>query len=45
MIPHNRALVERLKGEPFALIGVNTDGDKGEYAKKAAEAKITWRSS
>ncbi len=45
MIPHEKALVERLKNEPFALIGINTDKDKDEYRKKAKEMGVTWRSS
>jgi hypothetical protein len=45
MIPHEKTLVERLKNKPFALIGINTDKDKDEYRKKAAEMGVTWRSS
>lgn len=45
MIPHEKALVERLKNEPFALIGVNTDASKDEYREKAREHGVTWRSS
>ena len=44
-IPHEKALVERLKNEPFALLGVNTDDDKDEYRKKLADYGVTWRSS
>jgi hypothetical protein len=44
MYPHERSLVERLKGKPFALIGVNSDADKGPLRKRMAEEKITWRS-
>ena len=44
MVPHERSLVERLKGKPFVLLGVNGDEDR-EQAKKAIEKeKITWRS-
>ena len=45
MIPHEKALVERLKNEPFALIGVNTDPSKEGYRKMAAENGVTWRSA
>lgn len=45
MLPHERSLVERLKNEPFALLGINTDSDKDEYNKKAKEYKVTWRSA
>jgi len=44
MIPHEKALVERLKNEPFALIGINTDRDKTAYKKMAADNGVTWRS-
>jgi hypothetical protein len=44
MIPHERSLVKRLEGKPFALIGVNSDQDK-EYLHKENEKKqVTWRS-
>ena len=39
-IPLERALAERLKGKPFALLGVNCDEDK-TAAKKAAPKKTT----
>ena len=45
MIPHEKTLVERLKNEPFALLGINTDKDKDEYHKLAAEQGVIWRSS
>ena len=45
MIPHEKALVERLKNEPFALIGINTDQDKTAYRKQAEAKGVTWRSA
>ncbi len=45
MIPHEKALVERLADEPFALVGINTDMDKESYLRKAQEHGVTWRSS
>ncbi len=45
MFPHERSLVERLENEPFALVGVNTDGDADEYRRQLAEHGVTWRSS
>ena len=43
MYPHERSLVERLKGKPFAIVGVNSDPrEKVKAAIK--EEKITWRS-
>ena len=44
-IPHQKALVERLKDEPFAIVGINTDEKKDEYWKKVGEYGITWRSA
>ena len=44
MYPHERSLVERLKNEPFALIGVNSDKDREELKKVMKEENITWRS-
>src|SRR4051794_21929179 len=35
MVPDEKALVERMKGRPFALIGVNCDDDR-EAAKAIA---------
>ena len=44
MYPHERSLVKRLAGKPFALLGINSDKDK-EALKKAMEKEmITWRS-
>jgi hypothetical protein len=45
MFPHERSLVARLKDEPFALIGVNSDADAAlKKTKEFAQEKITWRS-
>ena len=44
MIPHERSLVKKLAGRPFALIGVNSDADKDELRKHLTEEQITWRS-
>src|SRR5262245_29566699 len=44
MYPHERSLVKRLDGKPFALIGVNSDIDKEQLKKRMTEEKITWRS-
>ena len=44
MYPHERSLVKRLAGEPFALIGVNSDGDRAELKKVLEKENITWRS-
>jgi hypothetical protein len=44
MVPHERALVKRLEGKPFALIGVNFDKSKEELKKSEEKNEITWRS-
>ncbi len=43
MYPHERSLVNELKDQPFALVGVNSD--KLDRAKTAVEKnQLTWRS-
>jgi len=43
LIPHERSLVARLKGRPFAVVGVNDD--RPEVLRKAlARNPVTWRS-
>jgi len=44
MYPHERSLVKRLEGKPFALIGVNSDPDKELLKPRLEKEKITWRS-
>jgi len=44
MFPHERSLVKRLKDEPFAIIGVNSDSDLTMLHEKIQEENITWRS-
>jgi hypothetical protein len=44
MFPHERSLVKRLDGKPFALIGVNSDRDKDFIKKENEKESITWRS-
>ncbi len=44
MYPHERSLVKRLKDEPFALIGVNSDDDLEKLRPRMVEENITWRS-
>jgi hypothetical protein len=43
MIPHEQELVEHLKNEPFALLGINSDGDAEKVKKILEKRKITWR--
>jgi hypothetical protein len=44
MFEHERSLVKRLDGKPFALVGVNSDHDRQDTKKKNEEEHITWRS-
>jgi len=44
MYPHERSLVKRLADEPFALIGINSDGDREALKGTLEEENITWRS-
>ena len=39
MLPHEKAMVERLKAEPFALLGINSDGDRDVSKKLSEEEK------
>jgi len=43
MYPHERSLVKRLEGKPFALVGVNSD-PKDRLKKTLQKEKMTWRS-
>jgi hypothetical protein len=42
MLPHEKALVERLKNKPFALIGINTDPAE-VFKERAAKEGVSWR--
>jgi len=50
MIPHERSLVEKWKGRPFALLGVNSDRTNTEKGmatykeKNKGDLSVTWRS-
>jgi thiol-disulfide isomerase/thioredoxin len=43
MLPHEKALVERLQGQPFALLSVNADDDRDQLKQFLARKHITWR--
>ena len=44
MVPGEKALVERMKGRPFVLIGVNGDDDRAKAKAVSAKEGIHWRS-
>ena len=44
MYPLARSLVKKLEGKPFALLGINSDGDKGKLRQRIKDDNINWRS-
>ncbi len=44
LFPHEKALVEKYRGRPFVLLGVNADADAAEFQRAQAERGLTWRS-
>src|SRR5438128_1331138 len=44
MYPHERSLVERLRGQPFALLGVNCDQSRQAARNEVSSAGLNWRS-
>lgn len=43
MLPHEKEMVKNLADKPFALIGINSDGDRSVVTKILEREKITWR--
>lgn len=44
MFPHERSLVQRMQGKPFALLGVDEDESREKCKKVMEENHLTWRS-
>src|SRR5437899_864881 len=44
MYPHERSLVKRLEGKPFALLGINSDANKEQLKPALEKENVTWRS-
>jgi thiol-disulfide isomerase/thioredoxin len=44
MVPHDVALVQRLAGKPFVLVGVNSDEDAARLRQVVKEKRIPWSS-
>ena len=42
MLPHERSLVKKLEGRPFAIVGVNSD-KKERLAELVADGTTLWR--
>ena len=43
MYPHERSLVQQYQGKPVALLGINSDADRGMLAEVMAKERISWR--
>ena len=43
MLPHERSLVARMEGRPFALLGVNCDEERETVQRVSFRDHITWR--
>lgn len=44
MYPHERSLVTKYEGKPFAIVGINSDRDREKIKQICVEKKLTWRS-
>jgi thiol-disulfide isomerase/thioredoxin len=44
LVPHERKLAERMRGKPFALIGVNGDSEKSAAQNAIEKEKMIWPS-
>jgi hypothetical protein len=44
MFPHERSLVEKYQGRPFALLGVNLDVDPAILLRVQEKERLNWRS-
>lgn len=43
MLPHEKTLVKRLAEQPFALLGINSDGPAEKVKEILKKQGITWR--
>ena len=43
MLPHEKEMVKRLADKSFALIGINSDGNRSVVNTILEREKITWR--
>jgi hypothetical protein len=44
MYPHERSLVTKFQGKPFAIVGINSDRDREKIKQTCVEKNLTWRS-
>jgi len=45
LLSHNKEMVKAFKGKPFALVGVNSDGDRSALKKIITEQGLNYRSA
>lgn len=45
MLPHEKALVQRMQDKPFALVGINNDGPAADVLPRFQKEGITWRNA
>ena len=43
-VPHERKISARMKGKPFALVGINLDDYDDAFRERLKEERITWPS-
>jgi thiol-disulfide isomerase/thioredoxin len=44
LVPHERTMVKRFEGKPFALLGINGDLERDTAKRAVRERQINWRS-
>ena len=44
LVPHEVALVKSLRGQPFEIVGVNSDDDVSKARDAVTQTQMTWRS-
>jgi thiol-disulfide isomerase/thioredoxin len=44
MYPHEQELIQRFKGKPFALLGINCDDDRDTVCRTVKRKGLDWRS-
>ena len=44
MVPQERELVKKFDGQPFALVGINSDDSREKLKPALAKERVTWRS-
>jgi len=44
MYPHERSLVQQYAGQPFSIIGVNSDKDRDAIRQIVKDKNLPWRS-